>query len=296
MDGQDTKPQGEKTRDESGVPTSRLQPLAYEETPILTAIEEENGRPLLPEKKADAPELPDPLQHPELPTPRPRRTHSAVRFLGNLFFFAALFLGGVFLSMFLRSRLAVITPGISNDTPNGGLPDVPVPTDVPDPFAGWVTHGVTNGVTGETIPGVGFRLPEDVPPPSCDARCASQGTYLPGGTRFTVAARGKGQVLPFVRGGRLVDAGGRAFATREATISGRPVYEYSGDFTGTTAGGFSFSRMRGIFLQLTEDFALELNHFTPVGSDADFVTDDALFDRIVSSVSFTGPPVPTPTP
>src|SRR3972149_901569 len=135
MDGQDTKPQDGRTRDESGVPSSRLQPLAYEETPILTPIEEENGRPLLPEKKADEPKLPDPLQHPELPTPHARRTRSVVRFLGNVFFFAALFVGGVYLSVFLRSRLAVITPGISNDTPTGGSPDEPVPTDRPGPVA-----------------------------------------------------------------------------------------------------------------------------------------------------------------
>jgi hypothetical protein len=74
------------------------------------------------------------------------------------------------------------------------------------------------------------------------------------------------------------------------------VYEYSGDFTGTTAGGFSFSRMRGVFLALTDDFALELNHFTPSGSEADFVSDDVLFDQIISTVSYTGSSTPAPTP
>jgi hypothetical protein len=220
---------------------------------------------------------------------------SVIRKLGNIVFFVVLFIAGVWLSTILRTRLPSLTDV-------GSMPDAPAtdqkPEEVrptPDPFAGWRMQMVISGVTKAAIVGVSFMLPADVAIPECDTGCASQGMYLPGGTRFTVAARGKNQTLPFVRGGQLVDTTGKAFATREATISGYLAYEYSGAFTGTTGGGFSFSKMRGIIIQLSEDFALELNHFTPVGSDADFVTDDALFDKIVSSVSFTGPSVPTPT-
>lgn len=292
---EDVKPQDNGTQKDPGTSASRRQPLEYEETPIITPIEETNGSSPLLEKKMDKPALPDPLQHPELPKPPSRRTPPTLRFLGNLIFFIALFLAGVFLSMYLRDRLAVMTPDISSDTPNEVSSDKSVPTDEPDPFADWQTHGVTNGVTGETVPGLTFRIPKDVTVLVCDARCASQGTYLPGKTRFTVAPRGKGQILPFVRGGRLVDAGGREFVTNEATVSGLRAYEYEGDFTGTTAGGFSFSRMRGIFLQLSDDFVLEVNHFTPVGEDTDFSSDDLLFDTIVSTVSFVIIPTGTPT-
>jgi hypothetical protein len=53
--------------------------------------------------------------------------------------------------------------------------------------------------------------------------------------------------------------------------------------------------MRGVIIQLTEDFALELNHFTPSGSDADFAADDVLFDQVVSTVTYTGSVTPAPT-
>ncbi len=277
---------------ESEVPASRLVPVEYEETPILTPIEDKPDEDVMREKSGDESKPPDMSHHPEVPT---RRSSSVIRKLGNIVFFVALFIVGVWLSTILRTRLPTFVD-------IGSMPVAPA-TDqkpgearpTPDPFAGWRMQTVTSGVTKEAIPGVSFLLPVDVTTPECDAQCASQGMYLPGGTRFTVAARGKNQTLPFVRGGQLVDTTGKAFVTREATISGYLAHEYSGEFMGTTAGGFSFSKMRGVIIQLTEDFALELNHFTPSGSDADFAADDVLFDQVVSTVTYTGSVTPAPT-
>jgi hypothetical protein len=159
---------------------------------------------------------------------------------------------------------------------------------VVDPYLGWKTVAVISGVTKQPVPGVSFKLPADVPAPICDgANCASQGTYLPNGSRFTVAPRGKGQLLVDARGTIVItDASGKPFTTKQITLAaGRRALEYSGLFSGTTVGGYTFSQMRGLMIEIDEDETLEMNHFTPSGVDADFAKDDALFDTIVASLT-----------
>lgn len=41
-------------------------------------------------------------------------------------------------------------------------------------------------------------------------------------------------------------------------------------------------------IDLDATHSLEINHFTPSGITADFAADDLLFDKIVSSLTFTG--------
>jgi len=133
---------------------------------------------------------------------------------------------------------------------------------------------------------VSYRLPAESLAPICDgANCISQGTYLQGGTRFTVATHENAR--QFSSGAVIVDAGGREFTTTETTIAGRRTFSYQGVFTGTTTGGYSFSQMRGVMILLNDTQTLEMNHFTPNGVSADFASDDSLFDKILESLSLT---------
>lgn len=147
----------------------------------------------------------------------------------------------------------------------------------------WRTYTVLNGKTMASVTGFSFELPEGILQPVCDGSdCASQGTYLPSGTRFTVAARGEGQILPDFRGSGIADVAGRNFISEEATVAGRLVTEFRGDFSGTTVGGYQFIRMRGVMIPLTEGLSIEVNHFSPKGITTDFGKDDLLFEEILS--------------
>jgi hypothetical protein len=144
-----------------------------------------------------------------------------------------------------------------------------------------------SGSTKQPIAGISFKLPPDVLAPICDGpSCASQGTYLPGGTRLTVAPRGKGQWLPTTAGAIMTDAGGREFISKVASISGMPSQEFSGLFAGTTGGGYTFAQIRGIVVHGPEGISLEINHFAPTGVNANWDTDDVLFDKILETITF----------
>ncbi len=228
-------------------------------------------------------------------TQSPRKNH-----VGTIIFVVILFGLGIWLSIQLRS---FFSPAISGE--------VAIPTSAPLSTesttalsqatssaivdSSWVTYHVTSGAKGATIPGVSFKLPSTVPAPVCDSgNCPSQGTNLPNGTRFTVAARGKGQLLPDFRGAILTDAAGKEFTMKQTTVGGVSVYEYVGNFTGRTGGGYTFTAMRGVLVSVSDTVSIEFNHFAPAGTAADFAKDDVLFDGIVSTF-ITNFPTPTMT-
>ena len=162
--------------------------------------------------------------------------------------------------------------------------------------AAWKTYDVVSGTTKASFGGVTFQLPPDVLSPICDGTgCASQGTYLPGGTRFTVAPRGAGQALADFRGSVISDVGGISFTSRATTVADRPAMEFTGVFTGRTVSGYGFSRMRGVMIELTPTTSIEVNHFTPNGIVADFAADDTLFDAILKTIKIAGSPTVTTT-
>lgn len=242
-------------------------------------------------------ELPDPLSRPELPPSSHQRSNP----LGMIVLFLVLFFVGIGASLLIRQLLSVGFPSfpVAQTTPS----PVVNPTGIPnDPFAGWLTYEVISGVTRDAVPGVSFRLPEEVYSPLCDgASCASQGTYLSGGTRFTVAVRGPRELLKDFRGAKVSDVSGKLFTSKDATVSGRPAVEFTGTFVGTTVGGYSFSQMHGYMVAVSDTLSLEINHFTPTGITADFDGDDTLFEKIITTFSFSEttpvkPSISTPTP
>lgn len=158
------------------------------------------------------------------------------------------------------------------------------------------SYDVISSGTKKPIAGLSYTLPGGVKTPVCDNRsCSSQGTYLPGGTRFTVAPRGKGQLLPDFRGAILTDAAGREFTMKQGVFGGASAYEYTGNFTGRTGGGYTFTQIRGVLMPVSETLAVEFNHFAPLGITTDFAKDDAVFDEIIKSFTATGISTATPT-
>ena len=238
-----------------------MESLQYEETPIIEPVAEEKT----------------PLKAPS----------SFGSTLGMTALFIVLFAVGVGTSVFLRQRLAfrsenTFTPDVK-ETPTSGVSLTPVV----DPYAGWKTTQVISGTTKAAVPGISFKLPPEVLTPICDGTsCASQGAYLPNGSRFTVAARGKGQLLVDARGNIVItDSSGKSFTTKSVTLAGgRKALEYSGLFSGTTVGGYTFTQMRGLMIEIDQDESLDMNHFTPSGVTAEFVKDDVLFDKIIASL------------
>ena len=248
--------------------------MEYEETPVIEPIPAEPNQP----------------------------HHSIGTTLGMILLFIILFAVGVGLSVVLRQFIAsrpetlpqptAIKP-TSTTTPSPYINALLSPTASPtaaivDSYAGWKTYQVISGTTKVAVPGISFKLPPEILSPICDGTsCASQGTYLPDGSRFTVAARGKGQLLVDARGNIVVtDSSGRSFTTKQVMLTGgRKALEYSGLFSGTTVGGYTFSQMRGLMIEIDEDETLEMNHFTPSGVTANFTKDDVLLDKIVASLT-----------
>lgn len=280
------------------------QPLTYEETPVIetpgtsdkgqATIREDSGQ-AGEEAQAQEPQVSPP---PETPPPAPpaggpapvRKRPSVFGFIGNLLLFVMLFGVGMWLSTVIRPYLpgAPMPTSVPTAAPTGprGSPGPTVPAD---PYALWQTYQVISGVSRQPVAGVSFKLPPDVLSPICDGTaCASQGTYLPGGTRFTVASRGAGQALRDYRGAIVSDLLGQPFTTKNTLVSGRQTVAFTGTFTGTTIGGYAFSRMAGVMVPVTDTLSVEINHFTPSGVTADFESDASLFDKILASVTVTG--------
>ncbi|MBI2404919.1 hypothetical protein HYV22_01925 [Candidatus Gottesmanbacteria bacterium] len=256
-----------ETSEREAPPTSAPEPLTYEETPIIEPV-------------------PDASVHSSNPsTPPPPRQSS---FLLWMLLFGAIFFLGVWLSSFIRQFLPSDLSFLGTPQKETNMTPTPLPTTRSDPFVGWRTYSVISGITRKAVDGVSFKLPPEVSELFCDGvGCGSQGAYLPGGTRFTVAARGVGQIFADYRGKVVTDFGGQPFATSETVVGGRGALSFVGDFTGSTVTGYTFTKMRGVMIAVTDRLALEVNHFAPVGVTSDFASDDALFSKILETFTFT---------
>ncbi|MEK7801314.1 MAG: hypothetical protein AAB276_02565, partial [Pseudomonadota bacterium] len=84
------------------------------------------------------------------------------------------------------------------------------------------------------------------------------------------------------RGAILTDTTGKKFTMQQTTVGGKDVYEYIGNFAGSTSGGYSFTKMRGVLVPITTTTSVDFNHFAPTGITGDFGADDALFNEIVA--------------
>lgn len=281
--------QSESTRETP--PPSK--PLTYEETPLIDPVPDE-----------------PPQEIPELPA---SSQHSFGGAVVMTLLFLVLFAVGMGISVVLRQYLG----SRSEETPaialTERLPTVsPTPTiiSILTPTASstatlaplsdaWKIYPVVSGTTKQPIAGVTFQLPPQVPPPVCDGgNCASQGTYLPGGSRFTVAPRGRGQLLVDARGAvGLTDATGKSFTVNHVTLEGgRKALEYTGDFQGSTVGGYTFTRMHGFMIEIDDGLTVEMNHFAPSGLTVDFAADETVFAKIVATVGKSLPIAVTLTP
>lgn len=293
--------------DPAQTPPSRpSEPLTYEETPIIEPIEDAPiGQTLQTETPAvntssTAQTPPAPVTQPESPKVQEVKPKSSFfrrifGFIGTILFFAILFSLGIWLSTILRSYLPTGIPKNENtstlESTNEQIevqPDGPLTVESQEP---WTSYPILAAGTKLPISGVTFEMPPEVLIPICDgASCVSQGTYLPGGSRFTVAARGSGLGLGYTQGAVITDAAGNPFTTTQITVTGRPALEYTGAFIGTTVGGFSFTQMRGVMIEVSNKLAIEFNHFAPKGVSVDFESDDVIFNKILESLT-----LPTPT-
>lgn len=269
--------------------------LRYEETPVIDPnageVETPEGlRSLTPEASRvfGGTEESRPVA-----TPPPIPKKGTGKHIGTLLFITMLFGLGIWLASQFRSFFA---PSVREEVvvPTSGL----LPTIRPTPAPLATPSGSLSSAwqTYEVLRDVSYQLPSDVKAPVCDStRCASKGTNLPGGTRFTVAARGRGQLLPDFRGAILTDATGKEFDMQQTIVAGISVYEYSGDFTGRTGGGYTFTRIRGVLIPVSETLAIEFNHFAPAGITSDFASDDLVFNKVIGSFTAPMPTVSLPT-
>lgn len=255
--------------------------LTYEETPVITP-------------------QPEPSPHMTETPPPAKKPNAILGFFKGLVFFVILFIIGFVLSGYIRDFIGSIanrqaspstTTGqkpttTGTESTNTGTMVFPAPEAT---SASPTTQYVLNGLTRQAVSDISFTLPGAVLPLACDgSACGSQGTYLPGGTRFTVAARGSGQVLADFRGKIISDASGKPFTMSITTVAGKPATEFTNAQVGSTIGGFGFSQMHGYMIEITDTLSLEINHFSPSGSRTDFAADDAVFKTIVQSLTFGG--------
>lgn len=108
------------------------------------------------------------------------------------------------------------------------------------------------------------------------------------GTRLTIAPRGTGQVLADFRGKVISDAGGKEFVIKQVTVAGQQATDFSTATVGSTIGGYAFSTMHGVMIEVTDTLSLEINHFSPSGITVDFAADEKLFNEIIATLSFSG--------
>lgn len=270
-------------------------PLNYEETPVIEPVPQE-----------------PPEEVPSPPEPHSSGHNSIGSTMGMIFLFLVLFGVGMGFSIFLRQYLgwrSESSPAAESIEPSRAIsPTPPTAINILSPTATptatlapasdvWKTYPVISGATKQLIAGVTFQLPPDVLGPICDGgNCASQGTYLPGGSRFTVAPRGRGQLLIDARGNvGLTDASGKSFAIKQVILAGgRKALEYTGNFQGSTVGGYTFSSMHGFMIEIDDGLTLEMNHFAPAGLTVDFVGDEVAFTKIVATVGKSLQNTPTP--
>jgi hypothetical protein len=297
-------------------------PLEYEETPIIEPVQEPvpaDQTGFVPQAEGTHPVTETPETKPIAQQNKSSEKKSATC-LGNIAAYLLVFILGItatiiwrmygtqFMSSVNKSQVApVATPSaVPTETPESTIsaginptvaatPPVatikvtvaPVPTSLPPiSVAGWKTTGV--GLkSGYSVPPMSIQLPPELEELSCDPPgCTSEGTDLPGGTRFTVAIHAFSKPIMNFTKSKVTDASGRSFPdVSETAVSGKPALLFSGEFTGSTLGGYTFSRMRGIMVLVDPKLTLEINHFTYTGKSADFAADDKILDRIISTVT-----------
>jgi hypothetical protein len=258
-------------------------PLEYEETPVIAPVETNETQNV----QQTAPPVSE---------PRKRGSGSFLKAVSIIALVAILFIGGTWLSGFVRQLFTPAAPVSTAVTP---APEqvTPVPVSTADSFVGWSTYQVTSGVTRLPFPGLSFKLPPEVLAPVCDsAGCISQGTFLPGGTRLTVALRGAGQSLRDFRGSLITDANGKALPTSKMSLGTAEAVAYDSSASGKTISGYVFSRIRGVMIPLTDTLSVEVNHFAPTGIVADFAADDTVFDTIIKTFTYSASPTVTAAP
>jgi hypothetical protein len=257
--------------------TEETKTIVYEETPIIEPIED--------------PKLPSPLDTPEL-SDHSRHGKQTSSFIGKVVVFFVLFSLGIAGSIFVRPFLNKITlptfpSGIQQEEK---ISESPSPTSAQvDQTAGWNTQNIS--VSGKVLT---YSLPTGVEPPQCDGpSCASKGTYLPGKTRFTISSKTGG--APITNFAKLIvkDAGGKVFETKETTVAGLVAVDYSGSFMGLTTGGYTFTAMHGVMIQIAPTITIEMNHFAPNGITSEFEKDDAIFAQILKTFTYVSTPSAT---
>ncbi len=290
-------------------------PLAYEETPMITPVDPQDRKVTGTEfytttQNLKTPEISAPHEMLELPEPKATKpvpkpvkaAKSIVNVIVIILIFVVLFGVGIFASMAFRQ---IMPNGIQFPVGGGAAKDeiTPLPTPqivpedqlpvstqsgiVPTKFPQNISQNVLMVGGKSAVPGLNFVLPATVAALSCDGNnCASQGAYLPGGSRFTIAARGKGQGLPITKGAKLVDSSGKAFDMSDQVVAGFTVRQFVGNTSGSTMNGFTFSKIRGNILTLSNDLELEMSVFAPAGQIVSWENDNKLFDQIVASVIY----------
>jgi len=276
-------PEKESTRPEG------MSPLTYEETPIIEPVKEPIKESKEPSSESSV------FSDKDMSAYGPVKKSGGLGIIKVIVIFIIVFLIGYWLSGIIRQYInkpnssEVTTEVTPTPMETDGTQEEVTASNVIATRVGWKTYQILVASTRQPYPNVSFQLPSEVLAPVCDGTsCASQGTYLPGGSRFTVALRGKGQSLPDSRGKLISDISGKTFVVKETTIHGNAATEFTGSFTGGTVGGYAFSNMHGYMIDVGDQVSLELNHFTPSGIKADFASDDTLFATIVDSVSALG--------
>lgn len=257
--------------------SQKSETLVYEETPIIKPIEEKR--------------LPNPLDTPEL-SKHSRHGKHPVHVIGKIFFFIILFFVGVGGSTIIRPYLEGMSfPTFPSNGKNAiipsGTPSPPIITA--DTTKGWNEYSIRAGTQLIT-----YKLPKEVLKPVCDgAGCPSEGTYLSGKSRFTISS--KFLTSPITNFAKLIvkDAGGKSFTTKETSIAGFTAVDFSGAFTGSTTGGYTFTTMHGVMIQIAPNVTVEINHFAPNGITTEFEKDDAVFSEILKTVTSVSSPSAT---
>ena len=281
--------------------------ITYEETPVITPIPEQTPEATSTEQMSDMSQKTEPTfqeSQPDTFTPAPKK-RSAKSFIKGFLIFVVLFIVGYALSGVVQNLMKTTSEkSVTKTTPtptlmtmeteatDSSLAVLTMPTTIATPMvqaspSAWKQYNPIHGTTRGAIATIQFSLPSTILAPICDGTsCGSQGTYLPGGTRLTIAPRGVGEVLPDYRGKIISDASGKTLTTKETTIAGKKATEYTTDTTGSTAGGYAFTTMHGYMIEVTDTLSFEINHFSPSGVTADFAADDALFKSIVATIKF----------
>jgi hypothetical protein len=265
--------------------------LVYEETPEIIPIIPNTATSPPPAAETntikDMPitsDQPSPSEVPQtqLPPQSPRRKSSLPLFI----FLLVLGLGSGFIFRSVNFQL----PNFQNSD-NGTIKNSPTPiqksnlSSTPSIKQDLAGDWTTNDLNIFGLPHWSFKLPPEVVPLMCDSSaCSSQGTYLPGGSRFTVYYQKLTAADAEFPKTIVTDANGKAFVTSANIFLGKPMLKFLGTFTGLTTGGYYFTQMKGVLILVDQKTALGFNHFAPNGISSDFTADDAVFDKIVDTL------------